>query len=534
MHKPWHQRSMMKYNVGGPVSQRRQRRNLPRVKSPVTINEEKRLPSLIPNKRGRSVGVDENLIKYLKKQIKDIPVNELPLGEDIGGTTPMRRFLNHPQFVHNRRKNTPQGKALSGLIKEQERLNLLADFEKQLEFEKNPERKNILRKKINELKNSGVGGLINARNFDIKKGIERDPAKLLGIETPSIELPQFDTSGQRIQKEIDNANTQSVDIDLESVIPTASGEEVDQTEVAETTESDPSPTPEEPQEETVEDFIERMSRESFIERSPEYRPEAIRAGNVAQMYGEIAPGQVGGFGVGLSRGARTAELRQQGIEDKEREYEKERAIEMAKLAAEPAYGDLADLTVGQLGGKNIIAQIYKSKRPGSYNSKFAEGQAANVIQVVDEGTRTLNRYLKAIDALSANAELATGGLPQLQKLAAQMGTLFNLKPSASNMQSQEAIVDFLQLELAKELLGEGGKTISDTERQMVKDALGQPGTLTSPDVLKRRLKEVKLKLLSSRDAHKRFLNNAAEKFPDIAAELSRRNETVKKSDYMGN
>ena len=277
-----------------------------------------------------------------------------------------------------------------------------------------------------------------------------------------------------------------------------------------------------------------MSRESFIERSPEYRPEAIRAGNVAQMYGEIAPGQVGGFGVGLSRGARTAELRQQGIEDKEREYEKERAIEMAKLAAEPAYGDLADLTVGQLGGKNIIAQIYKSKRPGSYNSKFAEGQAANVIQVVDEGTRTLNRYLKAIDTLSANADLATGGLPQLQKLAAQMGTLFNLKPSASNMQSQEAIVDFLQLELAKELLGEGGKTISDTERQMVKDALGQPGTLTSPDVLKRRLKEVKLKLLSSRDAHKRFLNNAAEKFPDIAAELSRRNETVKKSDYMGN
>ena len=87
MHKPWHQRSMMKYNVGGPVSQRRQRR----VKLPVTINEEKRSPSLIPNTRGRSVGADENLIKYLKKQIKDIPVNELPLGEDIGGTTPLRR-----------------------------------------------------------------------------------------------------------------------------------------------------------------------------------------------------------------------------------------------------------------------------------------------------------------------------------------------------------------------------------------------------------------------------------------------------------
>ena len=69
---------------------------------------------------------------------------------------------------------------------------------------------------------------------------------------------------------------------------------------------------------------------------------------------------------------------------------------------------------------------------------------------------------------------------------------------------------------------------------MVKDALGQPGTLTSPDVLRKRLKEVRLKLLSSRDAHKRFLNNAAEKFPDIGAELSRRNKTVKKSDYMGN
>ena len=57
MHKPWHQRSMMKYNVGGPVSTTRKRRGFvpanPNIqtKEVITVDDQGRPLFLIPSTR---------------------------------------------------------------------------------------------------------------------------------------------------------------------------------------------------------------------------------------------------------------------------------------------------------------------------------------------------------------------------------------------------------------------------------------------------------------------------------------------------
>jgi hypothetical protein len=299
--------------------------------------------------------------------------------------------------------------------------------------------------------------------------------------------------------------------------------------------------PEQPAKERT-DF-ELFADEIAIRDQGSYSPEAERAGQVAAMYGQIAPGQVGGFGVAEARGAAAAEATQQKIEADEREIGGALAKKRMELAAAPKYGDIGKLDLGQLGDKDITAQVYKSKNPGTgagqYGSLFVEGSADAVVGDAFTRASVLNRQLQAMQYLFDNAEKITGGPRKVIALAESLGGVFGLNPPAGGFTNAKAAVDFLQLELAKELLGEGGKTISDTERQMVKDALGEPGATTTPAQLKTRISKVIEKLQGNSAEVRRFLDRNAQAHPAMAkaledanARLSAKNNIVPKTAYM--
>lgn len=302
-------------------------------------------------------------------------------------------------------------------------------------------------------------------------------------------------------------------------------------------------TPPEQQAKEKTDF-ELFADELAIRDEGSYSPEAQRAGQVASMYGQISPGQVGGFGVAEARGAAAAEATQQKIEADEREIGGALAKKRLELAAAPKYGDIGKIDLGPLGDKDMTAQVYKSKNPGTgpgqYGSLFVEGSADAVVGEAFTRAKVLNRQLEAMQYLFDNAENITGGPRKVIALAESLGGVFGLNPPAGGFTSAKAAVQFLQLELAKELLGEGGKTISDTERQMVRDALGEPSATTTPAQLKARISKVIQKLQGNTAQVQRFLKQNAKAHPAIAkaiqdanARLSAKDNIVPKSAYMG-
>jgi len=480
MHKPWHQRSMMKYNVGGSVPRVPGGR---RVMLPgtiekeeiITVDDQGRPRFLVESKRGGHAGRRKELAN--RKMIEGI-LSNLP--------TITREATNPRGGSVTKRDYRPLGilglNVSEGLFGNQERDRAIAQY-----LQENPDRYTTIMERF---------------DGDINKLSEYLSSDEVTEEDSELFNPELTEN-----LEIASGTTENPD---ESGATTVSTEEEEQQ-----TDDNTEPNPEEPKEETVEDFVNRMSTESFIDRSPEYRPEAKRAGNVAQMYGEIAPGQVGGFGPGLSRGARTAELRQQGIEDKEREYEKEYAIESAKLAAEPKYGKLVDFKLGPLGDSNLVLQKYVSKTPGSRESLAAEGSAAMVVNEVYNGIKNINAGLAKINWLKKNADGATGGPAAVQAFAEKAAQALGISLPAGQYTNQKAVVNFLQLEYAKQLLGEGGKTISNEERQMVKEALGEPGVFNTVSEMLVKLGEVEDRLNRNLKEHERFINNAAAEHPSI-------------------
>ena len=486
MHKPWHQRSMMKYNVGGPVSNTRKKRGwVPanpniQTKEVITVDDQGRPLFLIPSTSGGHAGRRKELIN--REKIEGILSNlpEIIRKHPHANRAPIIKTDYGPLGILG--LNVKDG-LINMIGNNNQRDRAVAEY-----LQENPDRYTAIMERFD--------GDINK----LSKYLSSDEVTEEDIELFNPELTE--------NLEIASGTTENPD---ESGATTVSTEEEE-----EQTDDNTEPTPEEPKEETVEDFVNRMSTESFIDRSPEYRPEAKRAGNVAQMYGEIAPGQVGGFGPGLSRGARTAELRQQGIEDKEREYEKERAIEMAKLAAEPAYGDFGEIKLGQLGNEPLTLQVRKSKYPGRGQADLAvPGSADAIVNQVYNGISNIASRIKTTNDLLQSADDATGGPAYLKSVADKLAAAIGYSPKLGEFDRTTSVVNFLQLELAKELLGEGGKTISDNERQMIKDALGEPGVFKSPALLKSKLQQVLKRLNRSLDEHERFLSLNSTKFPSI-------------------
>ena len=298
-------------------------------------------------------------------------------------------------------------------------------------------------------------------------------------------------------------------------------------------------TPPEQQAKEKTDF-QLFADEIAIRDEGSYSPEAQRAGQVASMYGQVSPGQVGGFGVAEARGAADAEGVQQKIDADRREIGGALAKKRMELAAAPKYGDFGQLPLGKLGDTEMTAQVYKSKNPGKYNSLFAEGAADAVVGDVYTRTNTITRQLEAMKRIYESAEEATGGPNRVIAFAESLAGAFGLNPPAGGFTNVSAAVQFLQLELAKELLGEGGKTISDNERKMVSEALGMPGGTTTPAQLRAKISNVINKLESNLEENKRFLRRNSEKHPDIANAIANHNankksekKVISKNAYMG-
>ena len=412
-------------------------------------------------------------------------------------------------------------------------------------------------KTVEDFSSLGILGLgrntLGGESRDLARYFQENPERYKAV------MEKFDGNLNDLTKYLESDKVTAEDAELfgstnlveiqKNIAKSREGSEEPQTvstesEDNETTEENTEP-PEQPDNEEQKDMTEfqKFATELLLRDEGSYSPEAERAGQVSSMYGQIAPGQVGGFGAAEARGVAAAEIAQQKIDADNRTIGGALAKKRMELAAAPKYGDITKLDLGQLGDKDITAQVYKSKNPGTgagqYGSLFVEGSADAVVGDAFTRASVLNRQLQAMQYLFDNAEKITGGPRKVIGLAESLGGIFGMNPPAGGFTNAKAAVDFLQLELAKELLGEGGKTISDTERQMVKDALGEPGATTTPAQLKTRISKVIEKLQGNSAEVRRFLDRNAQAHPAMAkslenanARLSAKNNIVPKTAYM--
>ena len=375
---------------------------------------------------------------------------------------------------------------------------------------------------------SGINPELSGFNFDADKGLITDPAELLNItdvdttlstdieekediaaiDVPTIEQIQknIEESSKASEEEFDLGNVVS-EIDMSDV-----GTDIDKNEIDTSGENLSG--------------IELFRRELLMRDDGSYSPEAKRAGQVAAMYGQVSPGQVGGFGVAEARGAAAAEGVQQKIDADTRAsvaaVNTAVAKEQAKLKGTGAYEPKPiELSLGKLGGNPYTVKAYVPKnQDGSGNERLATGQAANVVREVVDATKGLQNTVSILDYLSENADKATGGPAAGVALLNDALSFIGLSPSLSGRQEADALVDFQNLIVAKPLLGEGGKTISDNERQMVKNAIGQASAFKSPAVLRARIREIKNKMVMSLRQHRNFLQTNAAQFDEIDQALN--------------
>ena len=329
----------------------------------------------------------------------------------------------------------------------------------------------------------------------------------------SIALPEIPTTEEMmtVREEIEN-NLNSPDVDISEVIEGISNIKQDPpTEVK----VDPPLKPEENENKTEdENFDEYLNgirdeakinkdkelKELAIRSSGSYSPEAQRAGQVSSMYGQIAPGQVGGMGASLARGAFAAENKQQELDTTQAAYEEALGVqtsknqsdlrkELLKIQAETIKAEKIaardgrynatpiNLPLPKIGNEKLNLQVFipRNAEGGLKNLPMAESlnfvltEANNYLGNIEYSIQGMNKLKKFSQK--------SGGLKGLiNKTAEEIGNIFGVtmeNPSARI--SQENFGDLMALGLAKFLLEEGGKTISNQEREMVKQTLGAPG-----------------------------------------------------------
>jgi hypothetical protein len=142
-----------------------------------------------------------------------------------------------------------------------------------------------------------------------------------------------------------------------------------------------------------------------------------------------------------------------------------------------------------------------------------------VVNEVYRGLKSAQDGIGKIDWLIKNSDGATGTPATIKRFLEKASGLFGSGLPAGQQTSQKAVVEFLRLQYARDLLGEGGKTISDNERRMVAEALGEPGAFTTLAELQIKLNQVKDKLKGTVAEHDRFIRNAASEHPSIDAAL---------------
>jgi hypothetical protein len=375
---------------------------------------------------------------------------------------------------------------------------------------------------------SGINPELSGFNFDSNKGLVTDPSELLNIKDVDITLPEVVEKKKSIT-DIDVPTIEQIEENIKKASEAPEEEfdlgnvvsEIDTSDVGTDINKNEIDAPEENL-----SGIEAFRQELMMRDDGSYSPEAKRAGQVAAMYGQVSPGQVGGFGVAEARGAAAAEGVQQKIDADRRAsvaaIDTAVAKEKAKLDGTGAYESKPiELSLGNLGGNPYTVKAYVPKnQDGSGNERLATGQAANVVREVVDATKGLQNTVSILDYLSENADKATGGPAAGVALLNDALSFIGLSPSLSGRQEADALVDFQNLIVAKPLLGEGGKTISDNERQMVKDAIGQASAFKSPAVLRARIREIKNKMVMSLRQHRNFLKTNAAQFDEINEALN--------------
>ena len=377
---------------------------------------------------------------------------------------------------------------------------------------------------------SGINPELSGFNFNPDQGLITDPAELLNITDVdtalSTDIPKKEDSNaivlptiEEIKKNIEESSkAPEEEIDFSSIVS-----EIDASDAGTNTDNNQTNTS---SEQNLSGY-ELLRRELMMSDDGSYSPEAQRAGQVSSMYGQISPGQVGGFGVAEARGAAAAEAVQQKIDADTRSTRAAIgtavAKEQAKLKGTGAYEPKPiELPLGRLGGNLYTVKAYVPKnQDGGGNERLASGQAANVVREVVDATKGLQNTVSILDYLSENADKATGGPAAGIALLNDALSFIGLSPSLSGRQEADALVDFQNLIVAKPLLGEGGKTISDNERQMVKNAIGQASAFKSPAVLRARIREIKNKMVTSLREHRSFLTTNADEFDEINQALNK-------------
>ena len=375
---------------------------------------------------------------------------------------------------------------------------------------------------------SGINPELSGFNFDADKGLITDPAELLNItdvdttlstdieekeDIAAIDVPTI----EQIQKNIEESSKASEEeFDLGNVVSEIDtsdvGTDIDKNEIDTSGENLPG--------------IELFRRELLMRDDGSYSPEAKRAGQVAAMYGQVSPGQVGGFGVAEARGAAAAEGVQQKIDADTRAsvaaVGTAVAKEQAKLKGTGTYEPKPiDLPLGKLGGNFYTVKAYVPKyQDGSGNERLATGQAANVVREVVDATKGLQNTVKVLDYLYKHADDSTGGINALKSIINKALAFAQIDTKISGRDENEVMINFQNLIVAKPLLGEGGKTISDNEREMVREAIGQASAFKSPTVLRASIDEIKNKMVMSLREHRSFLTTNAQKFDEINQALN--------------
>lgn len=505
-----------------------------------------------------------------------------PLGPDLGDfytegpyagkkKSLLRRIKEDPRFAVNRKKSLPGYNLNQEAIKLQENKKLLNEINDKLEnksFALNPEgRKQLenMKERVSEririqsenlpllaqpvvtemdnVKSLSPEGIEAMRNSTIAEdGLITDPATLLGIETPDMQITE--SNSDQIAKNIGDAT--SVDEVVESIAQIkqdpVSSEEVD-SETSSEQKTDINKTEEEEFAEYLNGIRDEAkineNKELAIRSNESYSPEAQRAGQVSSMYGQVAPGQIGGMGASLARGAFAAENKQQELDKTQAAYEEALAVqssknqsdllkERLKIQAETLKDERTaardgrynatpiNIPLPQIGNEKLNIQVFIPRNaegglknlPMAESLNFALTQANNYLGNIEYSIQGMNR-LKEYSKKS-------GGLKGLigQK-AEEIGNIFGVtveNPSARI--SQENFGDLMALGLAKFLLEEGGKTISNQEREMVKQTLGAPGLTKGAAEMAEQINNIIQRLNNVKAGAENVLVSLESQYPD--------------------
>ena len=497
------------------------------------------------------------------------PTSNLPLGPEQGDfytegpytgrkKSPLRRRMEDPRRISNRKKSLPGYALHEAATQLQETKQQLEEIQFSLDnesFALSPKRKKRLedmRDKflnyvkvgtenlsllaqplVTEMDNKislSTEGIGAARNSTIAEdGLITDPAELLGIQAPDISIG---SNSEEITKNINDAT------DISGVIESIDG--IEQGPVTSNNDST-EPSNKKEEEEELRQYLSDIADEQVIKDTGSYSPEAQRAGQVAAMYGQVAPGQIGGMGASLARGAFAAENKQQELDTTKAAYEEALAVQASKNAAAKAgttdYNKPQSSKFATLAGEDVNFNVYYAKDPlGNLKPILADkGQVVAFISEVDSILTSSKAKLKKLETLSELVN-KNGIFGAAGKLTNAVKGLFNIKDNKTyDSVEATALIDQLSLEIARDLLNEGGKMISNEERERVDTALGKPGLFKSQADVNNRVRIIR-DLINKADRDvTQSLRDVRKAFPNIANEEmdSRNKQKIKVADLPG-